>query len=210
MSRFFKALLVTAILVFCSTQLKAQVITAAIHGSVTDSSGAVIQNAQVTVMDTATGIVTRTSTNHRGYYLLPALQIGGPYTVEISAAGFKKFAARGLLLTVNANRDVDASLVVGAATQVIAVQSAEVQVETSNTQLEQVVTQQQIDDLPLLGRDAAGLQKLTPGTVESSDAFGSFATNGSQTQSDSFLLNGVDCESRCNPGREYCYQHDQS
>jgi hypothetical protein len=192
MSGLAKTLLGGALIFGVLSQVNAQVTTAAIHGSVTDSTGAVISNARVTAMNTATGIATKTTTNNSGYYFFPVLQIGGPYTVDIEAAGFQKFEANSLILNLNANREVDAKLMIGATSQSIEINASAIQVETSNTQLEQIVTADQIEYLPLFGRDAAGLQKLMPGTVESSDRFGPFSVNGSQTSSNSFLLNGAD------------------
>jgi Carboxypeptidase regulatory-like domain len=170
----------------------AQISYAAVHGAVTDSSGAVVPNATVTALNTSTGIKTTVTTDGHGYYILPQLQIGGPYTISIDAPGFEGYSSSGLTLHLNDNRDVDAQLQIGAAAQTIQVQAAAVQVETSDTQLKQVVTSKQIEMMPLLGRDASGLQKLQPGSVESSDRFGNFSSNGSQTQSNSYLLDGAD------------------
>jgi hypothetical protein len=170
----------------------AQVTYATVHGTVTDSSGAVIPNATVTALNTSTGIKTTVNTDSHGYYILPQLQIGGPYTVTIEAQGFQQFQSSGLTLHLNDNRQVDAQLQIGAAAQTVQVEAAAVQVETADTQLKQVVTGQQIVSMPLLGRDASGLQKLQPGSVESSDRFGSYAANGSQTQMNSYMLDGAD------------------
>ncbi len=170
----------------------AQVIYGAVHGSVTDATGAVVPNAAVSIMNTSTGISTSAKTDSHGYYIFPQLQIGGPYTVEITAMGFEKFTSTGLTLDVNANREVNAKLQVGSSVQTVSVEAGAVQVETSDTQLKQVITAQQMEEAPLLGRDVSGLQKLSPGTVESSDRFGSYSSNGSQTQANSYLLNGAD------------------
>ena len=86
------------------------------------------------------------------------------------------------MLDVNANREVNTQLHVGSAVQTVNVEAAAVEVETADTQLKQVFTDQQLEEAPLLGRDVTGLQKLAPGTVESSDRFGSYSVNGSQTQ----------------------------
>jgi hypothetical protein len=96
------------------------------------------------------------------------------------------------MLTVNANIEVSAKLKVGASSETVRVDASTLQVETSNTQLQQTVPDSQIETLPLLGRDAASLQKLSPGTVESSDRFGGFSSNGSQTTSNSYMLEGAD------------------
>ena len=170
----------------------AQIIYGAVHGTVTDTTNAAVPGAAVSVVNTSTGITTTGTTDSHGYYIFPQLQIGGPYTIEISATGFEKFSSTGLMLDVNANREVNAQLHVGSAVQTVSVQSAAVEVETSDTQLKQVFTDVQLEEAPLLGRDVTGLQKLAPGTVESSDRFGSYSVNGSQTQSNAYLVNGAD------------------
>jgi len=165
---------------------------AAVHGTVTDALGAVVPNANVTVLNTATGIKTAAQSDKSGYFILPQLQVGGPYTVTVSAQGFQNFVSSGLILNVNDNREVEAKLVVGATSQTVEVSATAMQVETSNTQLQQVATAEEIEQVPLEGRDASGLQKLMPGVVESSDRFGTSSSNGSQTPQNNYLLNGVD------------------
>jgi hypothetical protein len=170
----------------------AQVVYAAIHGSVTDPTGASISNATVTVTNVSTGITIVRQVDKGGYYSVPQLQVGGPYTVTISSPGFQSFATAGLTLNVNDNRDVDAKLKVGSESQTIQVSATAIQVETSNTQLEQVATAEQLEQIPLEGRDPAGLQKLEPGVVESSDRFGTFSSNGNQTAQNSYMIDGID------------------
>ena len=186
------ALLSLCLLLCAAPRSHAQDVYATIHGTVTDASGAVISHADVTVINTSTGISTKATADDKGYYILPQLQVGGPYTVTVTATGFQTFVSSGLNLNVNDNRDVDASLTVGGGSQTINVAATAVQVETSNTQLEQIATSTQLEQIPLEGRDPAGLQKLEPGVVESSDRFGTFSSNGNQTPQNSYLLNGVD------------------
>lgn len=168
-----------------------QVTTAAIHGTVTDPSGAVVPGARITALNGATGISTLTNSNSSGFYSFPSLQIG-QYQVIVEAVGFQKFASTGIRLTVNADVDINAKLSVGTSLETITVQSSAVQVETANNQLEQIIPDTLIENLPILGRDAASLERLQPGIVESSDRFGSYAANGSQTTDNSYLVNGVD------------------
>jgi len=165
---------------------------AALHGTVADSSGAVIPGATITVLNTSTGIKTVVQGDKTGYYIFPQLQVGGPYTVTVSAPGFQNFVTSGLTLNVNDNREVDAKLKVGGASQTVEVLATAVQVETSNTQLQQIATADQLEGIPLEGRDPAGLQKLEPGVVESSDRFGSYSSNGSQSPQNAYLVNGAD------------------
>jgi Carboxypeptidase regulatory-like domain len=171
---------------------RAQNIYAALHGTVTDTSGAIIPGAEVSVTNTSTGIATRTTTDSHGYYVFPQLQIGGPYTVAVSATGFQKFSSTGLTLNLNDNREINAKLGIGSAVQTIEVQASAVQVETADTQIKQVFTDQQMEQAPLLSRDVTGLQKLAPGNVESSDRYGNFSADGSQTQMNAYMLNGAD------------------
>lgn len=174
------------------TPARAQSVNAAVHGAVTDSTGAVVPGATVTILNTRTGVSTTTKTDGSGYYIFPSLLIGGPYTVTVTKTGFEDFQSTGLMLNVNSNREVDAKLQVGASSQTVQVKAATVQVETSDTQLKTVVGAQEIEDLPLLARDPVELQKTAPGVVESSDRFGTFSTNGSQTSENNYLLDGVD------------------
>ena len=154
--------------------------------------GLVIPNATVTVVNTSTGITTVRQADSNGYYIFTQLQVGGPYSVTVVSAGFQNFVSTGLTLNVNDNREVDAKLSIGAASQTVEVSASALQVETSNTQLQQVVTADQLEEIPLEGRDPAGMQKYSPGVVESSDRFGSYSSNGSQTPQNSYLLNGAD------------------
>jgi hypothetical protein len=131
-------------------------------------------------------------TDSKGYYILPQLQAGGPYQVTITAPGFQKVIEGGLTLNLNDNRDVDAKLSIGSGNTTVNVSASALQVETSDTQIKQVMTAQQLEEVPLEGRDPAALQKLEPGVVESSDRFGSFATDGNQSSQNSYLLDGVD------------------
>ncbi len=185
-------LIVSLILFGLAPRVSAQKDYAALHGTVTDATGAVIAEATVKVVNASTGISTVRTTDKSGYYIFTQLQVGGPYRVTVTAPGFETFVATGLMLNVNDNREQDARMKIGAALQTVEVSATTLQVETSNTQLQQVATEQQLESLPLEGRDPAGLQKLEPGVVESSDRFGTFSSNGSETPQNSYLVNGTD------------------
>ena len=176
-----------------SQTVQAQNLYGAIHGTVTDASGAVLPNARVTVVNTSTGIITRAATDSKGYFILPQLQAGGPYTVTVTASGFKSFTQSGLTLNVNDNRDVEAKLEVGSGTTTIQVSASAVQVDTSDTQLKSHGHFRTRSSSCLFSAATLRLfPKLTPGTVESSDRFGNYSANGSQTQMNSYLLDGAD------------------
>lgn len=171
---------------------RSQVTIAAIHGTVSDPSGAVIADAHITALNTSTGISTQTTSDKSGYFIFPSLQVGGPYTVTVGAQGFVDFVANGLTLNVNDNREVTATLKVGGTAQTVEVTASALQVETSNTQLQQIITSSQLESIPLEGRDAGGLQKFEAGVVESSDRFGTYSSNGNQTAQNDFILDGTD------------------
>ena len=171
-----------------STMVQAQATSASIHGIVADPTGALLAGATVTVTNGSTGISSVRKTDRDGYYMFPDLHIGGPYTVTIAAQGFRTRVVSGVVLDLSSEREIDGKLQVGAASQTVKVNSSAVQVETSDAQLKNVVGAAEIEELPLLGRDAVELQKTAPGVVESNDREGTFSTNGSQTQENSYLL----------------------
>lgn len=180
------------LLVWAMPAAHAQTAIASIHGTVTDTSGAVVPGATVVATNVGTNASYTATTDSKGYYILPEMAIGGPYTIVIDKAGFEKFRAVGLTLTNNEAFDQDAQLKTGAVSETVEVSANAVQVDTSDTQLKETFGASQIEDMPLLGRDATILQKLTPGTVESSDRFGNYSANGSQTQDNSYLVDGAD------------------
>ncbi len=188
----FAAVMLVLELLVGAFQVQAQNIYATIHGTVTDATGALVPGASVTVLNTSTGISAHDTTDSHGFYVFPQLQIGGPYTVTVQMKGFQASKSVGIQLHVNDNLDVGAKLKPGSVAQIVEVNASRIQVETQNTQLQTTLTASQIEAMPMLGFDASILQKLTPGTVESSDRFGNYSANGSQTQENSYLLDGAD------------------
>lgn len=170
----------------------AQATTASIRGTVTDATGAVLPDATVTVINTSTSISATQKTDSKGYYIFPDLHIGGPYTVTVGKDGFQKFVSTGIMLDLSSARQVEARLQIGASSQTVEINSATIQVETADMQLKNVIGATELEELPTLGRDAVQLQKTAPGVVEANDREGTFSTNGSQTQENSYLLDGTD------------------
>jgi len=170
----------------------AQATTASVHGTVTDPNGAVLANASVTALNTSTGIAVSQQTDSKGYFVFPDLHIGGPYSITVEDSGFQRFVVSGIILDLSSARQVDARLRIGSSSETVRVSSEEVEVESSDVQLKDVIEAQELEDLPTLGRDAVQLQKTAPGTVEASDREATFSTNGSQTQENSYLLDGTD------------------
>jgi len=130
----------------------AQATTAQIIGTVKDTSGAVLPGVGITVTQTATGGKRTTVTNETGNYLLASLPLG-PYMLEASLPGFKSYVQTGIVLQVDDSPTINVVLQVGQISEQVEVQANAALVETQRTAIGQVVTNQQIAELPLNGRD---------------------------------------------------------
>jgi hypothetical protein len=180
-----------ALLLSCSIA-RADELYGKIRGTVTDPTGAVVPNASITVTNVGTGVSKTTTSSATGYYEVPQLLVPGTYKVTVEASGFKKYEAAGIPLHVNEVYVADVSLEVGPLTQRVTVEAAPVQVEKTSMELGVTISGNEIVDMPLNGRNWIALQQTLPGVVAAADARGNFATNGSETEQNSFLVNGVD------------------
>src|SRR5258708_26648383 len=137
--------------------------TGSITGTVKDSTGAAIPGAAVVVTSPDHGITRQTVSNSAGDYNESALP-GGTYNVIVTANGFKKFQAKGVVLDVAQKARVDIALEVGAATTEVTVEGTNVaQVETQSSELAGTVTAKELSQLELNGRNFTQLVTLTPG-----------------------------------------------
>src|SRR5258708_39711132 len=144
------------------TSLQAQVTTATIEGTVTDSSGSSVPNAEVVAINSGTNQSPTVTTNASGgyrIYLLPS----GAYDVEVTAHGFKKFRQNGIILEINRTARVDAALTIGALTEEVTITADASMVNTSNAQIGRTTTGSEINNLPIVGRNVYTLLSLTPG-----------------------------------------------
>ncbi|MHB8756009.1 MAG: carboxypeptidase-like regulatory domain-containing protein [Candidatus Acidiferrales bacterium] len=165
---------------------------ATIRGQVTDQTKAAVPGAQVVATNTGTNEARTVMTQADGSFEFLNLPIGS-YTISVKKAGFQSYVANGITLTVNQIYVLNPLLQVGAASQTVTVEAARTQVETTSMQLGTTVEASTIVDMPLNGRNWVQLQQLQPGVVGQSDRFGSnYATNGSQSQQNSYLINGTD------------------
>ena len=136
---------------------------AAITGTVTDPSGAVVAGARVTVTQQSTSVKRSAATNASGNFTVPSLPPAS-YSVTIEAAGFKT-VAQTVTLLADQIRDLDVRLEVGQSTQQVIVEAAPVLVNTVTPVLGQVIEQSRVEGIPLVTRNAADLTLLVPGTT---------------------------------------------
>jgi hypothetical protein len=177
--------------------LRADELGARIRGTITDPSSAGVPDAQVTATSAATRVAVTVPTANDGTFQFLALPVG-EYNVTVTKPGFRNFTARGINLALNQVYDLPISLELGQVSDSVQVEANPIQVETTTTQMGAVISGQQIVDLPLNGRNWTSLEQLVPGVVAGSDRFGSngqfgnYATNGSESQQNSFMINGAD------------------
>jgi hypothetical protein len=179
------------LLVGAATSASAADINGRIKGTVTDPGGAVIGGAQVTATNQATGVKFTTNSQANGDYLFAQLPVG-TYTIMVSAPNFKSFTATGIIINIDQEFVEPVKLDVGSTSENVMVEADAVQVNTTDMQLNNIVTSAQMVELPLIGRGFSGLELIEPGVQASSDRFGSYSVSGAQTQQSSFLINGAD------------------
>jgi len=175
--------------------------TGSITGTVKDPSGAAISGAAVVVTSPERGITRNTTTNSSGEYNESALP-QGTYDVIVTAAGFKKFQAKGVILDVAQKARVDVPLEVGTATTEVVVEGSNVaQVETQSSELAGTVTGKEITQLELNGRNFTTLVSLVPGVSNQTgmdepqvgiNGSVSFSMNGGRTEYNNWELDGGD------------------
>lgn len=154
--------------------------TASISGTVLDKTGSGIVGAKMTVTAQATGLIRNVPTDSIGHYLVPLLPVG-LYTVRVDAVGFQSAENRNLRLQIDEAREVSFTLEPATVVTTLTVSESAVAVETANPSLGQVITSQEVSQLPLNGRDFVQLATLTAGATAESNP-NSFFTAGSDSE----------------------------
>src|SRR5580698_5840842 len=205
--------------ILISTGLAWATVGGSISGTVKDPSGRVVPNANVTVREVSTGLSYQTHTDGNGYYTLPVLPVGR-YELQMQAAGFQGYQRKDIVLDTNAALRLDAALVVGGVDQTVSVSDNTLHVETTSTQLGQVISGRQLTAVPLNGRSFTDLLSLQAGvapatsitatTVQDVGATvlnpsgdlnpGTASVNGQREFANFFSVNGADAEEDVNAG----------
>src|SRR5580692_9673788 len=203
-------LIFAAVFVFALSALPARgQATATVNGTVRDSGGAVVTEATVLLHNRDTDLNRTAVTNGVGDYVMPNVQPGN-YDLKVTKSGFGPAINSGITLVVNQTATYDITLAAGAVTESITVAAEAVALETSTAELGVAVVKEQVNDLPLNGRNFTQLLNLTPGvsTVNVSqnsatgggvwsNPIGTFSypsVNGQSNRSNLFLLDGVNNE----------------
>jgi hypothetical protein len=175
--------------------------TASIKGTVTDSSGASVVGAKITVANASLGIERTTQTNSAGDYDVPALP-PAQYSVKVESKGFTTQQANGVTILVSQNVVQNFNLKVASSSEVVTVEATAPVIESTTITVGQTIDQRTVQELPLNGRHFVDLALLIPGTVTApQNGFltaplrgqGAFAVNTAGMREDAvnWMVNGI-------------------
>lgn len=185
-----RILLIVGAFLFClfvGSNLRAQVVSSSILGTVVDPTGAAIPNAHVTLTNIGTKATRTTTTGATGIFRFPEL-LSGTYSVAVSANGFKGSTTTDIKLEASSTRNLGKiALQVGAVAQSVTVTAAVTPIQTSSNAVASTITGSALDALPVKGRDLVSAINLVPGVVDTNldrvapghDTLGGLSINGS-------------------------------
>lgn len=190
MYRFYATVLTAVFLLGLSTVAWAQ--SGTISGTVSDSTGAVISSAQVSARDVQTGITRITTTNSQGFYEFIAVK-PSTYEVTVEAKGFVRAVKRDINVVVGLESHFDVALSPGSVSEIVEVKAEVPLIEPEKTNVSYSIETQQIQNLPLQGRQFLDLALLTPGVTPQAPGTqaGGMNVSGMRSQSNNFTLDGA-------------------
>ncbi len=194
--------LICCLLLSASTPIFAQYDNGSLVGTVKDSSGAAIPNANVVVTNNATSIATTTKTDASGNYEVPTLKVG-TYSVTATAPTFSAATAQNIAVSVGIRTRIDLALKVGGTATTVEVSDVALQLETETSERGQTITNYETEAFPLVTRNYSDLLGLIPGSRQAPTASttssinslvraGAYNVNGQRSMFNNFLLDGVD------------------
>jgi hypothetical protein len=196
---FFCIISAVCFLIAGSTSVRAQAV-GEITGRVIDPSGAVMPNVRITATNTATGVSQSTISSGSGTYTIPRLLVG-TYTVTAEMRGFKPGVAHDITLDVSQQRQVNFTLALAGVQAKVEVSAAPPLLNTTNGTMSGLVSEEQVENLPLNGRDITQLVFLQPGMAQDSGSMGwmgstpnsmnQFISNGNRGETETGTLDGA-------------------
>jgi len=177
---------------------RAQTATGQITGTVTDTTGAIMPQAKVTVTNQGTGLTRETSTNDVGAYTVPLLPVGS-YLVTAEQAGFKLAIQTDVMLNVDQVQRIDLQLAAGDVSERVEVQAISSNIDSATASIGQLISERQVTELPLNGRNFIQLLFLGAGAVETSGeqaamrqgVGNAISIMGSRPTSNNFMIDGT-------------------
>ncbi len=181
MTQHFMASLLSVVLVFLAaaalcTEASAQVRFGSVLGTVTDSSGAAVTGATVKLTNLGTNEVRTAKTGTAGTYAFPNLN-AGIYKLEVEMAGFKLFIRDRVEVQVDVASRVDATMQVGNVSESVLVTSEAPPLQTDSASLGTTIGQNEVESIPLSGRNVNNMLTLVPGVVAQGGTYGNAASN---------------------------------
>ena len=183
--RLFPLLLVIA---FAADVAGAQGTGVTLQGTVRDAQGGVLPGVSVVIRNTETGVSRTVLTDEHGFYRAAALP-PGPYETQAELSGFVRYTRTGLLLTIGQEAVVNIELQLAQLQEAVTVTADAPLVETTKSALGATITREQLDSLPLPGRNFTALANLTPGVTGVGG--GGLNTSGQLSRNNTFLIDGV-------------------
>jgi hypothetical protein len=193
----YVVLAAVCVLLVQSKSTYGQVDEGAITGAIQDASGAVVPNADVTLLNTDQGITSQTKSNASGIYTFSPVR-AGHYSITVTAQGFAKTTQKNLTLSVAQTLQVNVALKLGGTTETVEVNTTPPQLQTEEASVGQVVSGQEVNNLPLNGRNFTFLAQLGAGMqtpqadTRGNAASGAFSANGLRPSQNNYLLDGID------------------
>ena len=182
------ALLACLIVLALPSNLRAQIDTGGITGTVLDPSGAAVPNTMITLTNVGTNVKTVTKSTATGNYSFSGL-LPGTYTIEASASGFKHYLVHGVAVHLQQTVEEDIHLTTGSVEQSVTVTAAPPLLQTQSGQVGQTVNNQAVENLPLVTRDWGSLAQLSAGVNTAPP--GQPTPDSGSTESAYFSVNGV-------------------
>lgn len=186
-----------ALCLFCARPLFAQVDTGAILGTVTDTSGAAVHGATVTLTNEGTDAALSSTTEADGSYKFSPVRIGS-YKLTVTYQGFQTNTQLGIKVDVGAQVVVNFALKPGKVTETVEVTAAAPVLQSQDASVGQLMNSKSVNDLPLNGRNFTFLAQLAPGVntpqadTRGNAASGAFSANGNRPAQNNYLLDGID------------------